>query len=54
METLKRWLPLIEDWCREVGTDHFVITVLPDQVTIAALTRDGVRQHTFTNVERVQ
>ena len=47
METLKLWIPLIEDWCKEVGTDHFVLTVVPDRITIAALTPKGVVSHVF-------
>lgn len=46
METLKMLMPLIEDWCGEVGANFLVLTVFPDHVTIT----DGVRMHTFRKV----
>lgn len=40
-------MPQIEDWCREIETDHLVITILPDRVITAALTDKGVQTREF-------
>jgi hypothetical protein len=52
MKMLKMFLPLVESWCEQVGTDHFVLTCMPDHIIVAAMTPSGVVTKEFRTTDR--